>query len=67
MTHCGGGNFKKQFKKADKVQAKVAVIIGEAEIANKSVTIKDMNNQDAQQQEVAIADAPKAILEILNK
>lgn len=67
MTHCGGGNFKKQFKKADKVQAKVAVIIGEAEIANKSVTIKDMNNQDAQQQEVAIADAPKAILGILNK
>ena len=67
MTHCGGGNFKKQFKKADKVQSKVAVIIGEAEIANKSVTIKDMNNQDAQQQEVAIADAPKAILEILNK
>lgn len=67
MTHCGGGNFKKQFKKADKVQAKVAVIIGEAEIANKSVTIKDMNNQDAQQQEVAIADAPKVILEILNK
>lgn len=67
MTHCGGGNFKKQFKKADKVQAKVAVIIGDAEIANKSVTIKDMNNQDAQQQEVAIADAPKAILEILNK
>ena len=67
MTHCGGGNFKKQFKKADKVQAKVAVIIGEAEIANKSVTIKDMNSQDAQQQEVAIADAPKAILEILNK
>ena len=65
MNHCGGGNFKKQFKKADKFCAKVAVIIGESEIANNSVTIKNMTDKDAQQQECPLdkaADAIKAIL-----
>ena len=51
MTHCGGGNFKKQFKKADRLGAKVAVILGENEIANHTVTLKDLLNQDAPQQE----------------
>lgn len=32
MTHCGGGNFKKQFKRADKVGAKFALVIGETEV-----------------------------------
>jgi len=51
MAHCGGGNFKKQFKKADRLGAKVAVILGENEIANHTVTLKDLLNQDAPQQE----------------
>ena len=52
-------------KKADKFCAKVAVIIGESEIANNSVTIKNMTDKDAQQQECPLdkaADAIKAIL-----
>ncbi|MGN1280499.1 MAG: histidine--tRNA ligase [Succinivibrio sp.] len=65
MTHCGGGNFKKQFKKADKFGAKVAVIIGESEIANNSVTIKNMQDTESVQSEYALADAPEAILKIL--
>ena len=51
MAHCGGGNFKKQFKKADRLGAKVAVILGENEIANHTVTLKDLLIQDAPQQE----------------
>ncbi len=65
MTHCGGGNFKKQFKKADKLGAKVAVIIGEAEIANNSVTIKNMTDKDAEQFECPVAQATDAIAKIL--
>lgn len=65
MTHCGGGNFKKQFKKADKFGAKVAVIIGESEIANNSVTIKNMQDMDSVQTQYSLEDAPLAISEIL--
>ncbi|MBQ3678761.1 histidine--tRNA ligase [Succinivibrio dextrinosolvens] len=66
-NHCGGGNFKKQFKKADKCGAKVAVIIGENEIANNTVTIKDMLNQDAPQVEYPVSQAADAIKKLLNK
>ncbi|MDY6415926.1 MAG: histidine--tRNA ligase [Succinivibrio dextrinosolvens] len=66
-NHCGGGNFKKQFKKADKCGAKVAVIIGENEIANNTVTVKDMLNQDAPQVEYPVTEAAAAIKELLNK
>lgn len=66
-NHCGGGNFKKQFKKADKCGAKVAVIIGENEIANNTVTVKDMLNQDSPQVEYPVSEAAAAIKELLNK
>ncbi|MBV7299076.1 histidine--tRNA ligase [Enterovibrio paralichthyis] len=42
MTHFGGGNFKKQFKRADKVGASVALVLGEDEVANNQVTYKDL-------------------------
>ncbi|KXF79775.1 histidine--tRNA ligase [Enterovibrio coralii] len=42
MTHFGGGNFKKQFKRADKVGAAVALVLGEDEVANGQVTYKDL-------------------------
>lgn len=42
MNHCGGGNFKKQFKRADKVGAAVALVLGEDEIAEKTVVLKDL-------------------------
>ncbi|MEJ2764284.1 histidine--tRNA ligase [Photobacterium sp. MCCC 1A19761] len=42
MTHFGGGNFKKQFKRADNVGAAVALVLGENEIADHSVVVKDL-------------------------
>ncbi|MBE1277095.1 histidine--tRNA ligase [Enterovibrio baiacu] len=42
MTHFGGGNFKKQFKRADKVGASVALVLGEDEVAQNMVTYKDL-------------------------
>ncbi|WP_026958895.1 histidine--tRNA ligase [Aliagarivorans taiwanensis] len=49
MTHCGGGNFKKQFKRADKSGARIALIIGEDELANQQVTVKYLRGQNEQQ------------------
>ena len=42
MSHFGGGNFKKQFKRADKVGAVVALVLGENEVAENTVVLKDL-------------------------
>lgn len=48
MTHCGGGNFKKQMKRADKSGASLALIIGEDELANNQVVVKPLRNDNEQ-------------------
>jgi len=52
MSHCGGGNVKKQMKRADKSGAQVALLIGEEELAEGMVTVKHLRN-DIEQQRVA--------------
>ncbi len=42
MSHFGGGNFKKQFKRADKAGAAVALVLGENEVADGTVVLKDL-------------------------
>ena len=49
ITHTGGGSFKSQMKKADKSGAKIALILGEDEISNDSVTIKQLRERSEQQ------------------
>ncbi|MBM7454535.1 histidyl-tRNA synthetase [Oceanisphaera litoralis] len=49
MSHCGGGNFKKQLKRADKSGAGIALILGEDEIARGQVTVKYLRGQGEQQ------------------
>ncbi|MDV7105294.1 histidine--tRNA ligase [Vibrio sp. TH_r3] len=43
MTHFGGGNFKKQFKRADKVGAAIALVLGENEVAENTVVVKNLS------------------------
>lgn len=42
ITNTAGGSFKSQFKKADKSGARLALILGDDEIANGLVSIKDL-------------------------
>ncbi|MGP1782860.1 histidine--tRNA ligase, partial [Shewanella frigidimarina] len=49
MSHCGGGNFKKQMKRADKSGATVALVIGEDELANNQVAVKHLREDKAQE------------------
>ncbi len=49
MSHCGGGNFKKQMKRADKSGAQVAIVIGENELANGQVAVKYLREDKEQQ------------------
>ncbi|CAH0524876.1 histidine--tRNA ligase [Vibrio hippocampi] len=46
MNHFGGGNFKKQFKRADKVGALFALVLGENEVAENTVVVKDLQGGD---------------------
>lgn len=45
LVHTGGGSFKSQFKKADQSGAKFALIIGESEFENQTMTIKSLRNE----------------------
>ncbi len=49
MLHCSGGNFKKQFKRADKSDATLALVIGESEVQNKQVVVKHLQGGADQQ------------------
>jgi histidyl-tRNA synthetase len=49
LIHCNGGDFKQQFKKADKSGAKIALILGEAELEQGTVSVKFLRETREQQ------------------
>jgi histidyl-tRNA synthetase len=59
-----GGNMSKQIKRADKLHARVAVIIGGNEIASGKLTVKDLAH--GTQSEVAVADLESKIRQLLD-
>ena len=68
ILHCGGGSIKNQMKKANSSRARFAVIIGDAEEQEQSVTLKDMHGSDSrdnsQQQTMSLDSAIGKILQI---
>jgi len=50
--HCGGGSFKSQIKRADKSGARIALILGEDEVASDTVGVKYLR-EDRPQKTVA--------------
>ncbi|NVK26061.1 MAG: histidine--tRNA ligase [Gammaproteobacteria bacterium] len=60
VTHSGGGNFKKQMKRADKVGAAVALILGEQELENQQVNIKFLRQQ-AEQETISWSDIAERV------
>jgi len=49
MTHSGGGNLKKQLKKADKSGASIGLLLGETELAAGEITLKWLREEKPQQ------------------
>ncbi len=45
LQHCGGGNFGRQLKRADRSGAKIAIILGESEVADNTFTVKYLREQ----------------------
>ena len=48
QTNCGGGSFKSQMKKANKSEALVAILLGEDEVANGTVSVKFLREDKEQ-------------------
>lgn len=46
VTHCGGGGFKSQMKKADRSGARLAIIVGDDEVAEECASIKDLRTAE---------------------
>ncbi|WP_349844276.1 histidine--tRNA ligase [Pantoea dispersa] len=63
MTNFGGGNFKKQFARADKWGARIALVLGEDEVKAGQVVIKDLRTGD--QQALAQSDAAATLHTLL--
>lgn len=64
MMHNGGGNFKKQLKRADQNGARVALILGGSEIENNQVTVKDLTGA-VEQQTIATEELVNQLAKLL--
>ncbi len=63
MLHCGGGNLKKQLKRADKSGAAIGLLLGDSELAAGQVTAKWLR-ADQPQQTVLIADLAAVLAQV---
>ena len=50
VVHAGAGSFKNQMRKADRSGAKIALILGDTEIENDTVTVKYLREDKAQEE-----------------
>ena len=68
VQHTGGGSFKSQMKKADKSGARLALIWGEDEVREGTVTLKQLRRAPAEgesQKALPLADLEQALCEAL--
>ncbi|WP_417499556.1 histidine--tRNA ligase [Methylophaga sp.] len=56
ISHCGGGSFKSQFKRADRSGARWTLILGDDEVSSQTIGIKTM--ETGEQQTIKWADLP---------
>jgi histidyl-tRNA synthetase len=64
VLHAGGGSFKSQMKKADRSQARYAIILGDDEVNTQQVGLKPMRADASDQQQQLSLDAAIAYLQI---
>ena len=64
QVNLGGGNFKAQFRRADKSGATVALILGDAELDRGVVAVKPLRAESGQS-DCAMAELPGRLAEML--
>ncbi|MES9851021.1 MAG: histidine--tRNA ligase [Candidatus Thiodiazotropha sp. L084R] len=63
INHCGGGGFKSQLKKADKSQARFALILGEDELNNGEIALKPLRG--GEQRQIQLSELEAKLAELL--
>ncbi|MEW7997693.1 MAG: histidine--tRNA ligase [Candidatus Thiodiazotropha endolucinida] len=66
ISHCGGGTFKNQLKKADRSQARYALVLGEDEVARREIGLKPMRSEGKQEQ-IALSQLETRLAELINR
>jgi histidyl-tRNA synthetase len=65
LTHCGGGSFKSQFKKADRSGARFALVLGDDEIAEGRAGLKALREKSDQEM-IGFTELPDRLAEIIH-
>ncbi len=66
VCHSGGGSFKSQIKRADRSGARLALVLGEDELANGTVTVKHMRT-DREQETVSLTGLAERLDSLLSE
>ncbi|WP_316368136.1 histidine--tRNA ligase [Candidatus Thiodiazotropha sp. CDECU1] len=66
INHCGGGTFKNQLKRADRSQARYALILGEDEVARQEIGLKPLRGEGEQQQ-IALSQLETSLAELVTR
>jgi len=67
VVHCGSAKFKTQFRRADESGARLAVIVGDDELARGVVALKLLRGAESTQTEHPVADLGARVEEFLRR
>jgi histidyl-tRNA synthetase len=67
VVHCGSAKFKTQFRRADESGARLAVIVGDDELARGVVALKPLRGAESTQTEFSVAELPARVDEFLRR
>ena len=67
VVHCGSAKFKTQFRRADESGARVALVIGEDELARGVVALKPLKGAENTQSEYPVAEIGARVAEFLRR
>jgi histidyl-tRNA synthetase len=67
VVHCGSAKFKTQFRRADESGARLALIVGDDELARGVVALKPLRGAETTQVEFPIADLAARVDEFFRR
>ncbi len=67
VVHCGSAKFKTQFRRADESGARVALILGDDELARGVVALKPLRGAESTQTEYPVAEVIARVEEFLRR
>jgi histidyl-tRNA synthetase len=67
VVHCGSAKFKTQFRRADESGARLALIVGDDELARGVVALKPLRGAEGTQTEHPVADLTARVEEFLRR